>query len=144
MARQRKRRADKSNALRKASIKSLAHVPSEWRGRFYRRLEIPTDPTARKRVEEQARSHCAKEVLGVLLEAKLPFAEMGANCKGGLDVASALRCCRAMRLNSFKQKVTDWRPCRHWLLAEGLGFFPTGLSTNFTVFFWLFELEGER
>ena len=30
-----------------------------------------------------------------------------------------------MRANTLKQRVSDWRPCRRWLLAEGHGCFPT-------------------
>ena len=36
-----------------------------------------------------------------------------------------LRCCRGLRPNTLKQRVTDWRPLRRWLLAEGFAAFPS-------------------
>ena len=36
-----------------------------------------------------------------------------------------LRCCRGLRPNTLKQRVSDRRPLRRWLLAEGFEAFPT-------------------
>ena len=85
------------------------------------------NPAAREEAEDLALAKWSKEVLGLLLEARdnLPFAESVRNARGGIDGASVLRCCRGMRANTLKQRVTDWRPFRRWLIANGDGPFPT-------------------
>ena len=45
--------------------------------------------------------------------------------KGGADSESVMRCCRGLRANTLKQRVSVWRPFRRWLLAEGHTAFPT-------------------
>ena len=61
-----------------AQAEHLASLPTQWRGKRYRRNEAPKDPTARERADDKKAERWSKEVLGLLLEADLPFAESAA------------------------------------------------------------------
>ena len=107
-----------------AQAEHLAGLPSQWRGKRYRRQEAAKNPQEREEAEEAKLAHWTKEVLGLLLEADLPFAASARQARGGLEGPSALRCCRGLRANTLKKRVDGWRPFRRWLISEGLGFYP--------------------
>ena len=119
-----KRRATEEGDLRKAAAHSLALLPAAWSAKRYRRREQGKNPRAREEAEDQERTRWAKEVLGLLLEANLPFTATALETRSGVTGPAALRCCRGQRPNSLKQRVSCWRPFRRWLLAEGLPPFP--------------------
>ena len=68
-----KREAEEARDLRRLALHSLAHLPSEWRGKRYRRTEGRGSEHAREEGERAERLRKAKEVIGLLLEAGLPF-----------------------------------------------------------------------
>ena len=105
----------------------MAELPTRWRGKAYRRAEEERNPAQRQDAEEANALKCNKEVLGFLLEAgeSLPFTLSVRRSKGGIECTSVIRCCRGLRPSTLKQRVTDWRPLRRWLLAEGFDAFPT-------------------
>ena len=86
-----------------AQAEAVATLPTQWKGKAYRRKEVPLNPAAREEAEDLATAKWSKEVLGLLLEAKddLPFAESVRNARGGIDGASGLRCCRGLRANTL-------------------------------------------
>ena len=120
---QRKRRIE---ALAVAQVEAVASLPTQWRGKAYRRKEVALNPAAREEAEDLEQARWSKEVLGLLLEAgdSLPFAESVKKARGGITGASVLRCCRGLRANTLKQRVSDWRPFRRWLVADGQAPFP--------------------
>ena len=119
----RKRRVE---ALAVAQVEAVASLPTQWRGKAYRRKEVALNPAAREEAEDLEQARWSKEVLGLLLEAGdiLPFAESVKKARGGVTGASVLRCCRGLRANTLKQRVSDWRPFRRWLVADGHAPFP--------------------
>ena len=109
---------------RAARAEHFAGLPSQWRGKRYRRQEEAKNPQESEEAENSKRERWAKEVLGLLLEADLPFAATAREARGGLTGPTALRCCRGLWANTLKKRVDDWRPFRRWLLAEGHRCFP--------------------
>ena len=107
-----------------AVAEHLSELPNQWRGKHYRRKEVARNPQEQEEAEDKKAARWAKEVLGLLLEADLPFADSARRSRGGIDGPSMLRCCRGLRPNTQKKRVSDWRPYRRWLLAEGAGPFP--------------------
>ena len=97
---------DRTTAL----AEHLAELLDQWRGKRYRRKEVARNTQEREQAEEKKAARWAKEVLGLLLEADLPFAESARRSRGGVDGPSMLRCCRGLRPNTLKKRVTDWRP----------------------------------
>ena len=104
-----------------------ALLPTEWRGKAYRRKGQERNPEQRQQDEDKALERWSREVLGILMEAGdiLPYAASVLKAKDGVEGHTALRCCRGLRANTLKQRVTDWHPLRRWLLATGHGPFPT-------------------
>ena len=123
--RQHEARQQKEGTRTAAQAEHLAGLPSQWRGKRYRRQEVAKNPQEREEAEEAKLAHWTKEVLGLLLEADLPFAASARQARGGLEGPSSLRCCRGLRANTLKKRVDGWRPFRRWLVSEGLGFYPT-------------------
>ena len=81
--------------LNKLALHSLAHLPSEWRGKRYRRTAGLGSEHARAEGERAERLRKGKEVVGILLEANLPYAT---SCQATpRDEAALLRCCRGLR-----------------------------------------------
>ena len=116
---------DKDDTRKAALAEHLSGLPSQWRGKRYRRQEVAQNPQEREEAENAKQERWSKEVLGLLLEANLPFAASAREARGGLTGPTALRCCRGLRANTLKKRVDDWRPFRRWLLAEGHSCFPT-------------------
>ena len=99
--------------LRRLAAANLAALPTEWRGKAYRRAQLATTENARATAEEAERKKWGRELAGLLLEAKLPFSySPGASSEEGF-----LRCCRGVRANTIQQRVSCWRPFRRWLLS---------------------------
>ena len=109
----------------------------------WRRKE-PLNNAEREQAEERAALRWNKEVLGILLEAgsDLPFHKSLQRARSRVDGASVLRCCRGLRPNTLKQRVSDWRPFRRWLLAEGSAPFPSDPSSPWTS--WTCPEKGAR
>ena len=106
---------------RKLQATHLAHLPTVWQGKRYRRKAVLANEDERAQAEDTARAHWAKEIAG-LLEADLPFSKtLGAR----EDSLLTQRCCRGLRARTLEQRVTCWRPLRRWLLATGGPPFPT-------------------
>ena len=112
--------AEKAQAadLNRLALHSLAHLPSEWKGKRYRRTLGQGTEHARAEGERAERLKKGKEVLGLLLEAKLPF--IASFQTAPRDEASLLRCCRGLRAKTLAQRVACWRPFRRYLLGQGL------------------------
>ena len=89
---------DERAVLAKAQAVALALLPTQWKGRVYRRREVPMNPTQREDAELAKLLRWSQELLGLLLEAKgiLPFVASADKAKGGADGASVLRCCRSV------------------------------------------------
>ena len=98
---------------------SYAHLPCEWRGKRYRRVEKAANPAAREEAEQHERDRWAKEVIGLLTEAGtadlLPYAATLESLPGGASDPTARRCCRGFRGRTLKKRVSDWRPVRRFL-----------------------------
>ena len=109
--------------LNRLALHSLAHLPAEWKGKRYRRTLGHGTEHARAEGERTERLRKGREVLGLLLEARLPFAtSVQAAPK---DEASLLRCCRGLRSKTLAQRVSCWRPFRRYLVGQGLAPWPT-------------------
>ena len=126
-------------------LTKLAHagvfdLPSEWRGKRYRRAELAGDAKAQQKLEEAERTKWGRKVVDLLLEADLPFAlEMK---RRGLTSSSqeASRCLRGLRWTTLKKRVSDWEPVRRYLqAATGLPF-PTSPAPLLE----LFEVRREE
>ena len=50
-----------------AQVEADAALPTQWKGKEYRRSEVPLNPAAREEVEDKAFTKWSKEVLGLLL-----------------------------------------------------------------------------
>ena len=77
--------------------------------------------TEREDAEAAERLKRGKEVLGLILEADLPFAQ---NASATSGLAISLRCCKGLRAATLRKRVRDWRPVRRFLLADGSSPFP--------------------
>ena len=107
---------------RRLQAARLAHLPTVWQGKRYRREAVLVNEDERAQAEDAARAHWAKEVAGLLVEADLPFARTLGAKEGSLLTQ---RCCRGLRAKTLEQRVVCWRPLRRWLLATGGPCFPT-------------------
>ena len=75
------RAQDAKRARHEAVVHKLAHAatpqvlaaPAVWRGRLYTRSEAARDPQAREKAEKQERKRYGEKVVGLLVEALLPF-----------------------------------------------------------------------
>ena len=105
-------------ALNKVALHSLAHLPTEWRGERCRRISGRPTEHAREEGERAERLRKGKEVVALLLEADLPYAN---SCKAHPgDELTLLRCCRGLRAKTLSQRVSCWKPFRRHLLQSGL------------------------
>ena len=127
-----------TKAARVVAATALAQLPSEWRGKRYRRLAHKSE-NARAEAEEKDRLRWSRELAGLLLEAKLPFSR----ALGGqaVDTQTPLRCCKGLRAGTISQRISCWRPFRRWLLAQGLGPWPS-TAAPLLEFFELRKAEG--
>ena len=100
----------------------LAHLPTEWRGKRYKRTEGATE-LARANAEHKERTRRGRELTTLLLEAGLPFAHTQGAAAG--EEGALLRCCRGLSSKTLEQRLACWKPFRRWLLAEGHGPWPT-------------------
>mgnify|MGYP003333697518 CR=1 FL=1 len=123
LRRQRKRSAEETD-LKRLALHSLAHLPSEWRGKRYRRTQGLASEHAREEGERKERLRKGRQVAGLLLEAGLPYATSLADAASA-DDTTILRCCRGLRSKTLEQRVACWRPLRRYLLAHGEGPWPT-------------------
>ena len=106
MGRERKKRRreeDEIASLNKLALHSLAHLPTEWKGKRYRRTAGRPSAHAREEGERAERLRKGKEVAALLLEANLPYAE---SCRNGTaSELTLLRCCRGLRAKTLTQRV---------------------------------------
>ena len=98
-----------------------AALPTEWRGKRYRRCEGPTEQ-ARADAERAERARKGKALAELLLEANLPAAHALRTSRG--DDSALLRCCRGLSAKTLAQRLACWAPLRRWLLTQGLGPWP--------------------
>ena len=68
-----KREEDAGAEQRRLQASHLAHLPTVWQGKRYRREAALNNEDERAQAEDTARAHWAKEVAGLLGEAALPF-----------------------------------------------------------------------
>ena len=59
--------------LRHLAAHSLASLPTEWRGKRYKRTEALSSEREREKAEAAERTRWARELAGLLAEAKLPY-----------------------------------------------------------------------
>ena len=97
-------------AQRTLALTAFAHLPAEWRGKRYRRTEGQATATAREDGERRERLKAAKKVVGLLLEANLPYAT--ALRSTGAEGEASLRCCRGLRAKTLEQRLSYWNPFR--------------------------------
>ena len=127
--------------LRKLHAASLAQLPSEWRGKRYRRQQRLQNEAERADEEAAERTRWGREVAGLLVEAGLPFARtLGTTAPGS---TLALRCCKGLRAKTLKQRVSCWRPLRRWLLQVGRPPFPAEAS-DFLGYLGVHEAQATR
>ena len=124
--------------LHRLSLESLAHLPSEWRGKRYRRTEGRESEHARAEGERTERMEKAREVVGLLVEAHLPYASSLARSSGFEDT-TLLRCCRGLRAKTLAQRVSCWRPFRRYL-SQGYPAFPSSADQVLEYF----KVRGEE
>ena len=117
------RRALEQQDLNRLALHSVAHLPTEWRGKRYRRTQGQATEHARAEGEHKERLRKGKQVAGILVEANLPFAASLSRA-AAVDETTFLRCCRGMRSKTLEQRVACWRPFRRYLLTQGLGPWP--------------------
>ena len=112
----------RSQEQRRLELAAVARLPTEWKGKRYRRLERAENDSERSDLTQQELLKEARQVMGLRLEARLPFAKMLEN--SGADESGAMRCCVGLRAKTLRQRLACWRPVRRWLLDEGLLPFP--------------------
>ena len=122
----------------RASLLALAHLPSQWKGKRYRRTEGQPSAHAREEGERTERLRQGRQVAGLLVEADLPFAA-SLKHKAPEDV-TILRCCRGLRSSTLAQRLSTWRPFRRFLLHSGHGPWPN----NEQVVLDYFDLKVEE
>ena len=98
--------------LAKLAATDLAHLPSEWKAKRYRRAELPETANEREAEEERQRQRWVREVIGLLQEADTPFAR---SIGPATTTAVRERCCRHLRGPTLAKRVRDWRPLRRYL-----------------------------
>ena len=108
--------------LRVYAGRGLEALPREWQGKRYRRMALASTVHARAEAETSERRRWARELAGLLVEVRLPFAR-SLEGKGEED---DLRCCRGLRAGTLEQRISCWRPFRRWLLTQGFGPWPRG------------------
>ena len=86
---------------------------------------MPNAAQERQGAEEAERHRWAQEVLGILHEAALAFAQMSPGLTGAV---AEQRCCRGLRFRTLKKFVRVWRPFRRYVLSHDLGCFPTSVE----------------
>ena len=94
--------------------------PSEWVGRKVRRREVATN-NERAEAETAERTRWGREIVGLLVEAKLPFSRHAGSAPGSI---LETRCCRGLRFRTLRKFVRVWRQFRRYLLAHGHPVFP--------------------
>ena len=107
--------------LEAAKVGQLAHVPLEWKGKRYRRLQNASSEKERSNIEAADRLRLGRELVEICVAAGLPFAR---TLDGKmLDEQAVLRCCRGLRAKTLHQYLTYWRPFGRWIASEyGLRF----------------------
>lgn len=104
----------------KARAPGVLSKPTAWRSRAYRRADEAGDPQARKRAEERERNKWAKKVVGILVEADVPFGQEVR--EKGWDPLSpeASRCLRGLRASTLKKRASDVAPFLQYLRGQSL------------------------
>ena len=117
-AEKRRKLVERETTHTRLALAASSGAPTEWRGKTYRRLEAADDPNARAKAEKTERLKWGTEVVRLLVEAQLPFGleveQKGYQTNG----AEAFRCLRGLRAPTLRKRVSDWRPCRRWLLSR--------------------------
>ena len=108
--------------LHRTSLDHLAKLPTEWRGKRYRRREKTANEHERAEAYRLERDREGRQVMALLLEAKLPFAKTLERV--GPDDSAAQRCCLGMQPKSLRQRLACWRPVRDFLLLAHGDVFP--------------------
>jgi len=104
--------------LAKLATKEVLAAPALWRGKVYRRLEQAGDPNARQKAEKQEREKWGRKVVGLLVEAGLPFGREVQSKDFEHGSPEAFRCLRGLRASTLRKRSQDWAPCRRFLLAH--------------------------
>ena len=118
--------AHQAGEQKRLELQALARLPTEWRGKRYRRLERAENETERTDLAQEELLKEGRQVMGLLLEAGLPFAKTLENT--GTNETGAMRCCVGLRPKTLRQRLACWRPVRRWLLGEGLPAFPSDVA----------------
>jgi hypothetical protein len=105
--------------LHRTGLDHLARLPTEWRGKRYRRRERTANDHERAEAYRKERDREGQQVMALLLEANLPFAKTLERV--GPDDAAAQRCCLGMQPKSLRQRLACWRPVREFLLQAHRG-----------------------
>ena len=88
--------------LRVMEAYSLSSLPTEWRGKRYKRTEGATEQ-ARATAEHKERARRGKELAALLLEAGLPFAHSPG--VAAAEEGALLRCCRGLSAKTLQQRL---------------------------------------
>jgi hypothetical protein len=89
--------------LHRTGLDHLARLPTEWRGKRYRRRERTANDHERAEAYRKERDREGQQVMALLLEANLPFAKTLERV--GPDDAAAQRCCLGMQPKSLRQRL---------------------------------------
>ena len=108
--------------LHRTGLDHLARLPTEWRGKRYRRRERTANEHERAEAYRKERDREGQQVMALLLEANLPFAKTLERV--GPDDAAAQRCCLGMQPKSLRQRLACRRPVREFLLHAHRDVFP--------------------
>ena len=108
---------------RRAAALQLQLLPSAWVCRRFRRRASARTEDERRSADEELRLKWADQVAGLVMEAKLPFAQALEGREA--DRVVRHRCCRGLRAGTLRKRPTDWRPVRRFLLSKCGKPFPT-------------------
>ena len=116
--------------LRHLAAHSLAALPTEWRGKRYKRTEALSSEKERENAEAGERARWSRELAGLLAEAKLPYAATAAAQSTEPDQH---RCCRGLAARTLEQRISCWRPFHQWLQTTSGVVWPQGSSLSLSI-----------
>ena len=140
----RQRCEEQHAAYARAQAAHAFDLPTEWRGKRYRRREAAGDAAGREKAEEADRKRWGREVLRILLETDLPFAKELKERGLGYDSLEAISCLRALRANTLRKRAKDLGPLTRYQVAHGKSYFPSQASEVMAYFSALRDGQAAR
>jgi hypothetical protein len=113
--RQKRRAEAESMQLSKLQAKAALAKPVEWKGKRYHRAELEGDEAGAKRAEQRNRERWARKVIGIMVEADLPFGQEFKARDWSVTSPEAGRCLRGLRAATLKKRAGDISPFLRYL-----------------------------